>query len=225
MKSQLILTLFLLSFVCCGNKAQTSQNPEPATSDTIINKVYPEFTKFDSILNAKVIRYFWLTDNDTLDFSLRISQSKDSSVSIYFLHENTMLFAEAMRLFNECLPTIQQDFDLSKTDGLALKTPVYYPDLVSELATEYNKKHETKKLRYADFVDFLTKTSLTATLNEFFKTFNVEVKRYNIEKFHFVEKENYEKYFPDISPDILKNYPEMIFDGLNYLSVELKTKE
>ncbi len=225
MKSHLILALFLLSFVCCGNKAQTDQNPEPAKSDTIISKVYPDFTELDSIHEVKIIRYFRLADNDTLDFNLRISQGKDSTVSIYLLHENTMQFAEAIKLFDECLSTIQEDFDLSKTDGLALKTPVYYPDLANKLATEYNEKHGTKKLKYGDFVNFLMTSSLTATLNEFFNAFNVEVKRYNIEKFHFVEKENYEKYFSDISPDILKDYPEMIFDGLNYLSVELKTKE
>lgn len=225
MKSHVTLMLFLLSFVCCGNKAQTVQNSEPANSDTIIIKDYPEFSKFDSILNTKVIYYFWLTNNDSLDFNLRISQGKDSAVSIYFLHENTMQFAETMKLFNECLPTIQQDFDLSKTDGISFKTPVYYPDLVSRLATEYNEKHGTKKLKYGDFIDFLLSSSLTTTLNDFFKTYNIEVKGYGIEKFHFVEKENYEKYFPDISPEILKDYPEMIFDGLNYLSVSLEAKE
>jgi hypothetical protein len=83
---------------------------------------------------------------------------------------------------------------------------------------EYEKKFGKKGIGYQDLNDFLLSSSLNTRLSSFLHPLNKKVKRYSIEKFQLVDKNNFNSYLPDTD---LTDYPEFAIGGMG-LSVQLE---
>ena len=99
--------------------------------------------------------------------------------------------------------------------------PIFYLDLAKKLSSEYEQEFRRKNIDYRKLNEFLLKSNLNTQLNHFLNPLNKKVKRYGMEKFHLVNKEDYKNYWPNVD---LKEYPEFTLHGYTGVFVGLENK-
>ena len=224
-RTVIILSILALIVSSCG---QTTRKQEETVSDiqdfqdTLIIKHKNILTESEDPWYSKSYSYYWLVGKDTLDFSLRITESKrDSTLRLRLSHRKPILFADALRRVEACLPLIKEDFNMSKITSFHFMETIFYLDLAKKLSGEYEQKFGRKNIGYTQLYKFLLESSLTSQLNHFFNQLNKKVKRYGIEKFHLIEKRYYKEYVPNAD---LTEYPEFTINGYNGVSIQLENK-
>ena len=224
-KTVIILSIFALIASSCGQtvrKQTETENDIQVVQDTLIVK--HKYILNESARYSKSYSYYWLVGKDTLDFRLRITERKsDSTIDLCLSHREPILFTEALRRIESCLPLITEDFELSKLASFYLYEPIYYLDLATELSKEYEQEFGRKDVEYRKLDEFLLKSSLTTQLNHFFNPLNKKVKQYGWEKFRLVNKEDYNKdwYWPNLD---LTEYPEFTLYSYTGVFVWLENK-
>lgn len=214
-KSVLVFAI-LLSVVSCVQ--ETSSNAKEIESseehrDTVVIKHKNVLNKSYQVgFYSKSYSYYWVAGKDTLDFHLSAAaHEKDSSLHLNIHHKGPLLFTDVLRKIKECLPIIEEDFDLSKLSSLNFRSPIYYLDLAKELSSEYEQEFGQKNISYETLDLFLLKTKLNLQLDKFLAPLNKRVQRYGIEKFHLLNKKYYSSYLPGID---LAAYPEFTIGGM-----------
>lgn len=215
--------LLLILLISCGQKNKSnpeSKNVIQDVKDTILIKQRNVLNKsYEEGFYSKSFSYYWVTGKDTIDFFMNVAEyEKDSTCSINIHHKKSLLFTTTLDRINQSLSIIRNDFDITKLRSLYFKSPIYYLDLTKELMNEYEKKFGKKGISYQDLNDFLLSSGLNTRLNSFLHPLNKKVKRYSIEKFHLVDKKNFNSYLPDAD---LTDYPEFAIGGMG-LSVQLE---
>lgn len=223
-KFALILPYILsFTFFINGTKLK-GQAYKSHTSDTIIVKLKHELIKsYEVSLYSKAYSYCWLVGNDTLDFIVSATEyKKDSTVHISVHHKKPILFTNALAKINECLTSIEEDFDLYKLNSLYFEKPIYYLGLVRDIATEYEKQFGRKGVSYDKLNLFLLNSKLNKQLVNFTSPFGKRVKRYSIEKFNLIHKKYYSLSLPNVD---FTEYPEFTIDGFGlYVQLENRRK-
>ena len=222
------LTLFFITvigFISCVQETKSKKQTEKsfANLDTLIVKHKHLLNKsYEVGFYSKSYSYYWLVGKDTLDFVVNATEyEKDSTLHLNIYHKQPMLFTNALTKINECIPSIKEDFYISKLNSFYFRDLIYYFDLTKELSTEYEKQFGRKNISYEKLNRFLLSSNLNKQLNNFVNPFDKNVKRYSIEKFHLTDK----KYFGDYLPNVdLTEYPEFAINGMG-LSVQLESKQ
>lgn len=209
--------------ISCGQENKSnleSTNVIQDTKDTILIKQQNVLNKsYEVGFYSKSFSYYWVTGKDTIDFFMNVAEyEKDSTSNINIHHKKPLLFTTTLDRINQSLPIVRNDFDITKLSSIYFKSPIYYLDLLKELMNEYEMKFGKKGISYQDLNDFLLNSSLNTRLNGFLHPLNKKVKRYNIEKFQLVDKNNFNSYIPDTD---LTDYPEFAIGGMG-LSVQLE---
>ena len=127
---------------------------------------------------------------------------------------------DLLNKINECIPLIQEDFNLIRISSISFKSPIYYPDLTMKLSREYELKFGRKNATYLKLNTFLLTSSLNSQLENFLDPLSKKVVSYSIEKFQVIEKEAFINYLPEAD---IKNYPGFALGGMA-VSVKLKSK-
>lgn len=217
MKTIFPILITLLLLVSCNNSTKNQDNKqatnEQTATDTIIVRIENKIDKSDEFaFYSKSVKYCWVTNKDTLDFMVGVNeQAGDSSVSIRTIHYNPILFTKALDKINECLPLIAQDFNLNKLNGLYFAPPIFYKDLTNELSNSYENKFGNKSIKFKEMNEFLMNSWLQERVEDFLQQFNKSIKRYGIEKYHFLEKKYYNQYIPNKDLD---DYPSFSIHGM-----------
>jgi len=217
-----ILFIVLLNLDACTQKTK-SNTPSKNLQDTIIVKHKDVMNDNTFVINiySKSYSYYWLVGKDTLDFRLNASEYKeDSAFNIAALNKSPMLFTDALKKIEACLPLIKEDFDVSKINSIYFNSPIYYLDLTKELSSEYEQKFGQKYMGYEKLNQFLLKSSLNLQLDNFLNPLNKKVKGYGIEKFQLIDKKDYNMRLPNVDTT---EYPKFIIDGMG-ISVQLGGK-
>jgi hypothetical protein len=110
---------------------------------------------------------------------------------------------------------------LGKLTSLYLEPPIFYKDMTSELSKSYKSQFGEKNINYLKLNSFLKDSWLDKRLEIFLKQFKKTTRRYSIEKFHLLNKENYRYYIPN---ENLNDYPSFSIHGMG-ISVYLNEKE
>lgn len=227
MKNRIFIKLtliisFTLVFISC-NQETKKNNQTTVTNDktdTIIVKHKNDLNKsYEVGFLSKSYSYYWLVDNDTLDFSVNAREyEKDSTLHLSIHHKEPKIFTTTLTKINECLPRIREDFHLTKLNSLYFRDPIYYFDLIKVLSSEYEKQFGRKNISYEKLNQFLLKSKLNKQLDNFANPLDKKVNRYSIEKFHLTDK----KYFGDYLPNVdLTEYPEFTINGMGlYIQLE-----
>ncbi|MDA9875039.1 hypothetical protein N9D29_03420 [Flavobacteriaceae bacterium] len=191
-------------------------------NDTVLVKIEDRIDKPLINFYTKSYSYYWVTEKDTLDFKIGMTELvRDSSVHIRFTHEKPILFSTAMNKLNECLSLIEQDFNMDLLKSLYFKPPIFYKDLTTELSKKYQYQFSNKRIKYPKLNEFLLDSSwLEQKVSEFLKQHNKSTKRYIIEKFHLLEKQYYGNYLPNTD---LNEYPLFSIHGMG-MSIILNDK-
>ena len=217
------LLTMTFGLTACGLPTESGNQRSPAvakSSDTIIVKRQHRLTKsYEVGFYSKSYSYYWLAGKDTLDFILNASErKKDSTMVINIHHDDPIWFSDALRKFNECLPLMKNDFDLTKLDAICFKPPTYYFDLAKELSMAYQQQFGRKYIRDERLNQFLLKSDLNQKLTTLLQPLHKKATYYSIEKISLINKKDYRKYAPDAD---LANYPEIIIGGMNlYVHLE-----
>lgn len=217
-----VSVLFIL-LISCGQENKSNlenTNVIQDTKDTILIKQQNVLNKsYEVGFYSKSFSYYWVTGKDTIDLFMNVAEyEKDSTCSINIHHKKSRLFTTTLDRVNQSLQTISSDFDITKLRSIYFKSPIYYLDLTKELMSEYEKKFGKRGISYQDLNDFLLTSSLNIRLNSFLFPLNKRVKRYSIEKFQLVDKDNFNSVLSDTD---LKEYPEFAIGGMG-LSVQLE---
>ena len=227
-----LLALFFLILSSCGQTDSESKTSNTESSKTIV-KVNKGSTMGSSQSEWYLRRYEFHTSPSSThpEISISIRENKnDSSLSMSIYHEVPVLFESVLLKISECVPTIEEHFDLSRLTSINLRQPIYYLDLSTEWSTAYEKEFRREYAKYDERRKVLESTNLTAKLNTILSPFRKEIRFYGIEKFHLLDKKYYTeylrsptdpdsfKYFP--KPDFSK-YPEFVINGLSF-SIQLK---
>ena len=195
--------------------------------DTTVIKQRNVLNEFRYSIYSKSYSYYWLAGKDTLDFILNAKEyEKDSTLHIDIRHKEPILFATVLERIEACLLIIKEDFDVSKFSSIYFKEPLYYLDLAKKLSNEYEQEFGRKNISYEKLNQFLLKSYLNVQLNNFLNPLNKKVKRYEIEKFHLMDKKDYESYLYNnerLSNIDLTGYPEFTLNGMG-VSVQLENK-
>ena len=215
-----ILLVFISS--CTENKKSNSDTAKSLqeTKDTILVKQQNVLNdSYEIGFYSKSFSYYQVSGTDTIDFFMNVAEyEKDSTCSINIHHKKSLLFMTAVDRIHQSLPTIRDDFDITKLRYLFFESPIYYLDLTKGLMNEYEKKFGNKRINYQDLNEFLLSSSLNTRLNNFLHPLNKKVKRYGIEKFQLLEKKNFKSYLSDTD---LTDYPEFAIGGMG-LSIQLE---
>ena len=218
-----VIILSVLALVLGGCR-QTTKKQIVTTDiqDTIIIKQKNVLNVFEASYQSKSYSYYWLAGKDTVDFALNVVKYKtDSVLSLDVSHKNPILFTTALEKIEECFPLIKEDFDVSKFESINFKVPVFYLDLAKNLSNEYEQEFGRKNISQERLNQFLLKSNLTLQLNDFLSPLNKKVKRYGFEKFHLIDKENYNEYLPNVD---FAEYPEFTLNAHIGISVWLENK-
>jgi hypothetical protein len=193
MKTILAILISLILASCNGTtKTKDISESEENSIDTLLVKIENEIDKSYGIgFIEKSFTYCWVTEKDTLDFKVELREYADSSVLLRISHRNLILFLDALAKINDCLPLIQQDFNLGKLTSLYLEPPIFYKDMTSELSKSYKSQFGEKNINYLKLNAFLKDSWLDKRLEIFLKQFKKTTRRYSLEKFHLLNKENY----------------------------------
>ncbi|QCR21117.1 hypothetical protein [Pontibacter sp. SGAir0037] len=214
---QIILFVITLTFLACneGNQAEDNGNSEidANSRNTTLVKIENRLDNWFEAENfTRSYSYCWISENDTLDFTIRITENvSDSSLALRFSHRKPVLFSAAMEKLNSCLPIIKQDFNLDKLGYFHFESPIYYRDMTTELSKSYENQFGKKNISYKQLNDFLMDSWLEEKVGAFLNQFNKSTKRYGIEKFHILEKEDYKQYIPNSD---LSDYPSFSIHGM-----------
>lgn len=209
-----IITLTLLS---CNNPNQTKETTTSETGeiaqDTVLVKIHNEIDKSYEIgFCSKSYTYCWITGRDTLDLKVEFTEYvRDSSVQMRVFNRQPILFTTVIDKVNECLPLIQEDFDLKNLSSLYFEPPILYKDLTIELSQDYKNQFGQENISYEQLNRFLMNSWLEQRINLFLNQFGKTTRRYGIEKFHLLDKEYYSEYIPTTN---LNEYPEFSINGM-----------
>jgi len=170
----------------------------------------------------KSYTYCWITEKDTLDFKIGVTEYvRDNSIQIRVYHRNPILFLETLGKIADCLPLIEQNFNLNKLNSLYLEPSIFYKDLTSELSKAYKNQFGEKNIDYDELNEFLKHSWLDKKLGTFLKRFEKTTKNYGIEKFHLLNKEYYGNYIPN---ENMNNYPDFSIHGMG-ITISLEKSE
>ena len=215
MKQILYISIILIT-VACNHSAKKRDSDHfrinEYSVDTVLVKI--ENTIDVSLTNfySKSYTYHWISEKDTLDFRVGLKEYvRDSTISIRFYHNEPILFSDALDKLNDCLPLIEQDFEMNKLKSLYLKPPIFYKDLTTELSKNYEHQFGNKNIKYQKLNEFLMKSWLEKKVSGFLKQLDKTTGRYGIEKFHLLKKEYYDGYIPNTD---LKDYPSFSIHGM-----------
>ncbi|NDK54287.1 hypothetical protein [Pontibacter fetidus] len=209
-----ILSLVLLS---CNNSNQSkdtiASDFEKNPIDTVLVKIENKLNKsYEVGFYSKSFTYCWIAGPDTLDFKIGMTEHvRDSSVQLRVFHRNPILFSKALDKINESLPLIEQDFNLEKLGYLHFESPIFYKDMTVELSKSYENQFGKKNISYKQLNVFLMNSWLEKKVGTFLNQFTKSTRRYAIEKFHLLEKENYKQYIPNSD---LSDYPSFTIHGM-----------
>jgi hypothetical protein len=210
----------------CGQ--QTKKKTETTegtvdTQDTIIVKQRNILDKSYQIgFYSKSYSYYWLVGTDTLDFRIGITEyEKDTTFSLRVFHKEPMLFTTVLEKVKECFLLIEEDFNLSKLTLFGFMPPVYYLDLAKKMSSEYEQEFGRRHISYDKLDQFLSKSSLNTQLYHFFNPLNKKIRRYGLEKFHLIYKENYKEYLPNVD---FTEYPEFTLNAHTGIFVSLENE-
>lgn len=222
--STLVCIVIMGSISCTRDTKPNKQAKKPFENiDTLIVKHKLELNQsYEVGFYSKSYSYYWLAGKDTLDFEVNaIEYEKDSTLHLNIFHKRPILFETALKKVNECIPSIKEDFYISKLTSFNFRDPIYYFDLTKELSAEYEKQFGRKNVGYEKLNQFLLNSQVNKELENFVNTLGKKVKRYVIEKFHLMDK----KYFADYLLNVdLTEYPEFAVNGMG-LYVELEDKQ
>lgn len=221
-----LVLLFALtySFLSCNQEKKSNDLTTKSNekNDTIIVKYKNELNNsYEVDFISKSYSYYWLVGNDTLDFSVNVSEYKeDSTLYLRIYHENPINFTTALTKINDCLPCIKEDFYLTKFKTLDFRDPIYYFDIVKEISIEYEKQYGQKIISYEKLNQFLLKSNLNKQIDNFVAQFDKKTKRYIIEKFQITDKKYIGNYMKKVN---LTEYPEFVINGMG-ITIELESK-
>ena len=218
--------LIILTLVSCNHSTKKTDTDQSKMKENSIDTVFVKIeNKIDTPLidfYAKSYTYCWVTKKDTLDFKIGLTeQVKDSSVQIRFYHVRPILFLSALEKLNECLPRIEQDFNIDRLNSFYFEPPIFYKDMTTELSKSYENQFGDKNISYQKLNEFLMNSWLEEKINDFLSQLNKSTKRYSIEKFHLLDKEYFNSYIPGVD---LKDYPLFSINGMG-ISVILNDKK
>jgi len=221
-KVTIILSVFMLVLSGCGQTTK-KQTETIDIQDTIIIKQRNVFNQlWQTDFYSKSYSYYWLVGKDTLGFVLRINEYKnDTTFSLRVFHKEPVLFTTILEKIEECVPLIEEDFNLSKLTSINFEAPIFYLDLAKKLSSEYEQEFGRKNVSYERFSKFLFKSSLNSQLCDFLNPLNKKVRHYGFEKFFLIDKEHYESYLPNTD---FTEYPEFTFNAHTGISVSLQDK-
>ena len=173
----------------------------------------PVFTKenvarsgFTAEHYSNVYNYYWVA-KDTSDLRFHVYERKaDRTVLLGCDHRKQLNFKTLLDSLNSVLPKIASDVDIKKIESLIFRQALYYPDLNRVLSQEYGIKFGEVTVTYPNLNNFLMTSSLTVELNTFLHPLHKKVKRYSIEKFHLIGKEQYSKLFPHTNSDNIPDF-------------------
>jgi len=225
-KTAIILSILALVVSGCGQATKKQAEITSGTTDnqdTIVVKQRNILDKSYQIgFYSKLYSYYWLVGKDTLDFILNITEyEKDATFSLHVYHKKPILFTTVLEKVHECLPLIEEDFNMSKLTFLHFREPIFYLDLAKKLSSEYEQEFGRKSISYDRFNQFLLQSSLNSQLNDFLNPLNKKVKRYEFEKFFLINKEYYASYLQNVD---FTEYPEFTFNVHTGISVSLENK-
>lgn len=214
----LLIILTFSTMVSCTFSTKSKISSEIIT-DTVLIKIENKIDKSYEIgFYKKSFIYCWVTGNDTLDFKIGLTEhERDGSVNLRIFHQNPILFSDALAKINEGLPLIEQDFNLDNLRGLYFEVPIFYKDLSTELSKTYKMEFGAEHIKFQELNAFLKNSWLDKKLKIFLEPFNKTTKRYSVEKFHLLNKENYGNYIPN---ENLNDYPSFSIHGIG-ISVDL----
>lgn len=202
----------------CNNSEQTKEKTDSSTTeitqDTVLVKIENELNKSYEIgFYSKSYTYCWTVGQDTLDLKIGVKEYvRDSSIQISAFNKNPVQFQRVMNMINECLPIIQEDFEVNKLSSLYFpKPPIFYKDLTTQLSKDYESQFGQENISYGKLNDFLMNSWLEEQIADFLAQFNKTTRRYGIEKFHLLGKEYYNEYIPNAD---LNEYPEFSIHGI-----------
>ena len=220
---KLLLLIFVtsLSWLSC-NQNSTSRNPSALfdeKNDTIIAKRQNELNpSYELGFLSKSYSYFWIVDQDTLNFSINARQYiKDSTLHLSIHHKEPTAFSTAIVHIDESLSIIQEDFPLTKLGSIYFTSPIYYTDVIKELSVGYEKQFGRKSISYEQLNELLFQSNLNKQIDIFVSSLNKKVIGYSIEKFHLTDKQSLESHFKNID---FSEFPEYVIDGIG-LQVQL----
>jgi len=204
-----IATLLFISFsfTSCNKEVK----PTNTGDSTVLIKKTIELNGYLSDFYSKAYSYHWVKDKDTLDFSVNIYERKKDSIStLSFVNTKPLLFDVVLSRMEQSFDMIQEDFDISKITTLYFKSPVYFLDLAQDLSSEYEQEFGKSIIDNQSLDKFLLKSSFTTQLNKILKPIHKKPKRYSIEKFDILYKENYHQFLHEVN---LAEYPEFSLTG------------
>lgn len=216
MKLILIISIILI-FTSCNKSTKNDdfEDPEPQEKlvDTVLIKIENKIKKsYEVGLYQKSFTYCWVVENDTLDFKIYLAEwIEDSSVHLNLFHRNPILLSDALSKINESLPLIEQDFNMDNLSSIYIKSPIFYKDVTIELTASYENQFGNNHINYQKLNDFLMNSTLQNRITAFLNQFNKSIKRYSIEKFHLLMKNNYDEYIPNTN---LNDYPLFSIHGM-----------
>ena len=221
-KITIILSVLMLVLSGCGQTTK-KQTETIDIQDTIIVKQRNLFNQsWQTDFYSKSYSYYWLVGKDTLDFKIDITEYKrDTTCSLHVFHKEPILFTVVLAKVEECFTLIEEDFNLSKLTSFGFMPPVFYLDLAKKLSSEYEQEFGRKNISYDKLDQFLLKSSLNTQLNHFFIPLNKKVRRYGLEKFHLIDKENYKEYLPNVD---FTEYPEFTLNAHIGIFVSLENE-
>lgn len=196
-----------LTAMLCGCEKEVKKSGMPGV---VFTKETKERSGFTAGHYANVYRYYWVS-KDTSDLKFHVYERKaDSTVLLGCDHHKQVDFKILLDSLNNVLPKIGSDVNLKKMESLMFRQALYYPDLNRVLSQEYRIKFGEVTVDYPILNTFLMTSTLTTWLNTFLKPLHKKVKRYSIEKFHLIKKEQYSKFFPHSDSD---NDPDFSLHG------------
>lgn len=220
----LVLPFILTSFICAAGLETNNIKVAEKFQDTFLIKKQNALTaSYEVGFYSRSFSYFRVAGKDTIDLVITATEhQKDSSLHLNFFHKKSIAFNKILYFLNESIPQIKSDFNIDKLTSLDFRSPAYYLDLTKELSRSYEQNFGRKNISYKKLNDFLLSSSLNKALDKVLKAFNKEVKRYNIEKFHIMDKKNTrtELYF---TTSELNEYPVFAIDGMG-LYVQIKDR-
>lgn len=221
MKQSITILCIIVLVISGCNRVVRNKTEIIEKQDTIIVKKINTLNKTcQTNLYSKSYSYYWLVEKDTLDLIINVIEyKKDSTICFSVFHKKPKLFADVLKETTDCLPLIEEDFEVKRLKSINFEAPIFYLDLAKKISSEYEIEYGRKNIGYKEFNQFLLTSSLTSQLNDFIKPLNKKVERYGFEKFFLIDKSDYKSYIPNVD---FTEYPEFIFNAHSGIFVQLK---